>query len=167
MTRPRRGLTVESIARSPDAAAGRVRISGIDEPAVVEQIEGGSYRVWLGERRFEVVIAREPGIEWGWVDGRVSRWARAPDAAVGAPEPAGDAGAVRAPMPAVVTAVTVTPGQTVERGDTLVVLEAMKMELPLKAPRDGRVTAVRCGIGDRVDPDTPLMELDNRDTAQE
>ena len=70
-------------------------------------------------------------------------------------------------MPAIVTAVTVTPGQTVERGDTLVVLEAMKMELPLKAPRDGRVTAVRCGIGDRVDPDTPLMELDNRDTAQE
>ena len=91
----------------------------------------------------------------------------AADAAVGAPALAGDAGAVRAPMPAIVTAVTVAPGQTVARGDTLVVLEAMKMELPLKAPRDGRVTAVRCGVGDRVDPDTPLMELDNRDTAQE
>jgi len=166
MTRPRRPVTVESMARSRDAAAGRVRIPGIDEPVEVERIEGDRYRVWLGERRFDVVIAREPGIEWGWVDGRAFRWTRTPDAAVGDPEPAGDAGAVRAPMPAIVTAVAVAPGQAVARGDTLLVLEAMKMELPLKAPRAGVVTAVRCGTGDRVDPDTPLVELETRDAVQ-
>ena len=167
MTRPRRQVSVEAIARDPDAAGGRVRISEIDEPADVERIEGNSYRVSLGERQFEVVIAREPGVDWGWVDGRVFRWTRTPDAAGRDPEPAGDAGAIRAPMPAIVTAIAVAPGQTVARGDTLLVLEAMKMELPVKAPRDGRVAAVRCETGDRVDPDTPLVELDNRDAAQE
>ena len=166
MTRPHRAATVETVSRDPNGISGRVRISGIDEPIEVERLDGSSYRVSLGERRFEVVIAREPSIEWGWVDGRAFRWTRVPDAG-GEPEPSADTGAVRAPMPAIVTAVAVAAGQAVARGDTLLVLEAMKMELPVKAPRDGRVTAVRCAVGDRVDPDTPLMELDDRDTAQE
>ena len=50
---------------------------------------------------------------------------------------------------------------TVQRaaGDTLVILEAMKMELPLRAPADGRVTAVHCQPGQLVQPDTSLIEL--------
>ena len=158
-------MTVETIARGADGARARVRISGIEKPVEVERIDGSSYRVAVGERRLVVVIAREPGIEWGWVDGRAFRWTRAPDAGGRAPEPAGDTGTVRAPMPAVVTAVAVAPGQAVARGQTLVTLEVMKMELPLKAPRAGVVTAVRCGTGDRVDADAPLVELDDSDSA--
>ena len=165
MTPPRRPATVEAIAHDADRANGRVRISGVDEPAEVERIDGSGYRVRLGERQFEVIVAREPSIEWGWVDGRAFRWTRAPDAGGREPEPAGDTGTVRAPMPAVVTAVAVSTGQAVARGDTLVTLEAMKMELPLKAPRAGVVTAVRCGAGDRVDADAPLVELDDSDSA--
>ena len=164
MTRPRRQVTVDTMAREPDAGAGRVRIEGIDEPVEVERIEGDSYRVSLGNRRFDVVIAREPDVEWGSVDGRAFRWPRAADAAGREPGSAADTGAIRAPMPAVVTAVAVAPGRAVARGDTLVMLEAMKMELPVKAPRDGRVTAVRCAVGDRVDPDTPLVEVDAGET---
>ena len=167
MTRPRRPATVEAVTRSADAATGRVRIAGHDEPAAVERIDEGSYRVSLGKRRFEVVVAREPGVEWGWVDGRAFRWTRAPDAAVHDAEPAGDTGTVRAPMPAIVTAVAVAPGQAVRPGETLVTLEAMKMELPLRAPRAGVVMAVRCATGDRVDADAPLVELDGRDSVQE
>ena len=63
-------------------------------------------------------------------------------------------------MPATVTAVMVAAGQTVARGDTLVVLEAMKMEIPLRAPRDGRVTAVRCEKGDQVDAGVPLVVVE-------
>ena len=167
MTRPRRPLTVETIARGSDAPAARVRIAGIDEPVEVERIGDSAYRVSLEARRLEVVIAREPGVDWGWADGRAFRWTRAAEVADRAPEPAAETGTIRAPMPAVVTAVSAAPGQTVARGDTLLVLEAMKMELPLKAPRNGRVTAVRCEAGDRVDADAPLIELDDRDTAQE
>ena len=166
MTSPRRPATVEAIARDGSSATGRVRISGVDEPAEVERIEEGRYRISLGDRRFEVVVARQPGVEWGWVDGRAFRWTRTPEAAARDPEPAADAGAVRAPMPAVVTAVAVSPGEAVARGDTLLVLEAMKMELPVKAPRAAVVTAVRCAAGDRVDADASLVELDTGDSVQ-
>jgi biotin carboxyl carrier protein len=42
----------------------------------------------------------------------------------------------------------------------LVVLEAMKMELPLKAPRDGSVKSVRCAPGELVQPGAPLIEIE-------
>lgn len=167
MTAPHRPATVETIARGADRPGGRVRLSAIEEPVDVERIDESSYRVRLGERQFEVVVAREPGIEWGWVDGRTFRWAHAPDAGDREPESAGDTGTVRAPMPAVVTAVAVAPGQVVARGETLVTLEAMKMELPLKAPHAAVVTAVRCGTGDRVYADAPLVELGTRDSVRE
>ncbi len=160
MTPPRRPVTVEMVARGADAATARVRVAGLVEPVEVERIDAGTYRVSLGERRLEVVIAREPGVDWGWAGGRTFRWQRDVEVADRGPEPAADTGTIRAPMPAVVTAVAAAPGQVVTRSDTLVTLEAMKMEIPLKAPRDGRVTAVRCEAGDRVDPDTPLVELE-------
>ena len=74
------------------------------------------------------------------------------------------AGAVIAlgfPMPDIVTVVVVNvePGSVVARGDVLVVLEAMKMELPVKAPRDGRVRAIHCRAGALVQPGSPLVEL--------
>ena len=57
---------------------------------------------------------------------------------------------IEAPMPGVVLAVTVTSGQPVRRGDLVVVIEAMKMELRVEAPSDGTVTHVLCAPGDRV-----------------
>ncbi len=68
-------------------------------------------------------------------------------------------GALMAPMPATVIRVHATVGQNVTRGDTLLVLEAMKMELPVRAPADGAVTAVNCAEGDLVQPGVPLIEL--------
>ena len=63
-------------------------------------------------------------------------------------------------MPATVTAVIVEPGATVTAGDTLIRLEAMKMELAIRAPADGRITAVHCNIGDLVQPGRPLVVLE-------
>ena len=48
----------------------------------------------------------------------------------------------------------------VTEGDTLIVLEAMKMELPIKAPRNGVVKAVHCAKGDLVQPGVNLLELE-------
>lgn len=68
--------------------------------------------------------------------------------------------ALASPMPAKVAAVKVSPGQAVSRGDVLIMLEAMKMELPIKAPRDGRIKSIACVAGELVQPGTPLVELE-------
>ena len=68
--------------------------------------------------------------------------------------------ALASPMPAKVAAVNVSPGQQVARGDVLIMLEAMKMELPIRAPRDGRVTSIACKPGELVQPGVPLLELE-------
>lgn len=65
-----------------------------------------------------------------------------------------------APMPATVIRVEVAPGRHVRRGDTLVIVEAMKMELPIRADADGTVTTVSCKPGDLVQPGVPLVEID-------
>jgi biotin carboxyl carrier protein len=69
-------------------------------------------------------------------------------------------GSVAAPMPATVTTVNVSPGDQVRHGDVLIVLEAMKMELPVRAPGDGRVRAVHCRPGDLVQPDVSLIDFE-------
>ena len=63
------------------------------------------------------------------------------------------------PMPARVVKILVSPGQVVRRGDVVVKLEAMKMELPLRAPRDGTVRAVDCREGDLVQPGASVLEI--------
>jgi biotin carboxyl carrier protein len=68
--------------------------------------------------------------------------------------------ALSPPMSSTVVRVNVRPGDRVESGDTLVVLEAMKMELPIRAPRDATVRAVHCHEGELVQPDTVLLDLE-------
>jgi biotin carboxyl carrier protein len=71
-----------------------------------------------------------------------------------------DAGStVAAPMTGRVVVVSVAVGDEVVRGDTVVVIEAMKMEQPLKAPRDGVVEVVRCETGQLVDGGDVLVAL--------
>jgi 3-methylcrotonyl-CoA carboxylase alpha subunit len=69
------------------------------------------------------------------------------------------AGDLAAPMPATVIRVAVAPGDTVSAGAVLIVLEAMKMELAIHAPRDGVVDAVHCQVGQLVQPGVPLLDL--------
>jgi len=58
---------------------------------------------------------------------------------------------LKAPMPGMVVSIPVQEGQTIQRGEVLVVLESMKMQNELRSPRDGKVTRLRVKIGDRVE----------------
>ncbi len=67
---------------------------------------------------------------------------------------------VKAPMPGLVLAINVEVGQTVQRGDALLVLEAMKMENVLKSSGDGVVKAIKVEKGMAVEKGTILMEIE-------
>jgi propionyl-CoA carboxylase alpha chain len=69
-------------------------------------------------------------------------------------------GGCRAPMPGKILAVRVEPGQAVHKGDTLVILEAMKMEHEVVAPHDGTVQQVCVQVGQQVDADAVLVILE-------
>jgi biotin carboxyl carrier protein len=64
-----------------------------------------------------------------------------------------------APMPGVVIAVHVKEGQSVTAGETLMVIESMKLETAIKAWRDGAVAAVHVGVGQTFQRGTPLLAL--------
>jgi pyruvate carboxylase len=67
---------------------------------------------------------------------------------------------IAAPMPGVISAVSVREGQTVKAGDALLSIEAMKMETALRAPKDGTVKAIHVQVGAQVDPKDLLMEVE-------
>ncbi|MCO4761987.1 MAG: hypothetical protein KC502_10820 [Myxococcales bacterium] len=67
---------------------------------------------------------------------------------------------VLSPMTGKVVVVHASVGQSVSKGDVLVVVEAMKMEQPLAAPRDGVVAKVSCATGDLVDGGIVLVSLE-------
>jgi biotin carboxyl carrier protein len=64
-----------------------------------------------------------------------------------------------APMPGVVIGVHVEEGQTVSAGDTLMVIESMKLETAIKAWRQGVVAAVHVGVGQAFQRGAPLLSL--------
>lgn len=68
-------------------------------------------------------------------------------------------GEVRAEMTANVWKVLVSPGDTVADGDTLVILESMKMEIPVIAEEDGTIEAVHVNEGDVVNEDDPIATI--------
>lgn len=66
---------------------------------------------------------------------------------------------VTAPMVGKVVKVLVKVGQVVEEDEPVVMLEAMKVEMPVMAPENGKVSAVNVKEGDTVEGDTVLVEL--------
>ena len=76
-------------------------------------------------------------------------------------KPAATAGGepVKSPMPGTIINVNVTAGQSVKKGDVLVVLEAMKMENEIKAAKDGKIISVSVNKGESVDTGTVLVTI--------
>lgn len=73
---------------------------------------------------------------------------------------AGDHDHVRAPMPCSIIEIHKQPGDEVARGETLVTIESMKLQITLLAPRNGRLARVRRGVGETFDKDEIVAELE-------
>ena len=133
----------------------------IDSASFSVTAEGpGLYVVDDGTRRWRVAVADAGEVRWVSVDGQVAVVEVETGAAPVRRKKTAAGDAMIAPMPATVVKVLVQPGQAVAEGATVLVLEAMKMELPIRAPRDGVVRAVRCAQGELVQPGVALVELE-------
>ncbi len=115
---------------------GGLRVTGETATAAWSVIDGDVRWVFLNGRTYEFGVAR-----------RASRRSRSQH------------GTLAAPMPASVRRVLVKAGDAVKRGDLLIVLEAMKMELPVRATTAGTVTEVRCREGELVQAGVLLIDI--------
>lgn len=128
---------------------------------VVTRIGDGVYRVEHEGRAHIIHIAGPAGQEWLHWNGQVFHRPFADDAPTRRGRSSPDAHqSLSAPMPATVLKVLVEAGTAVRKGDTLLILEAMKMELPVRAATDAVVSAVHCRVGELVQPDAVLVELE-------
>ena len=127
----------------------------------ITRVGNGVYRVDCDGRTETVYVAGPPDNRWAFWNGHVFRTGQ--DAASnGARREARTSRTLRpieAPMPATVLKVLVERGALVRKGDPIVILEAMKMELPIRAEADASVTAVHCHEGERVEAGAVLVEL--------
>jgi biotin carboxyl carrier protein len=141
---------IEILAPAP---ACRFRLDGEERAADVETPEPGVYSILMDGRGYEARIEEDPRGMAVVIDGRrfeiavrdprrLARGERAPDGTA--------VETVAAPMPGKVVRVLVAPGDEVEAGQGIVVVEAMKMQNELKAARAGRVASVPAKEGATV-----------------
>lgn len=128
--------------------------------AKVTRVGDGTYRVDHDGQCDVVYVAGTAADGWAFWNGMVFRGdAGAGPRARAASHGPGAVQKLAAPMPATVIKVLVAQGAAVHKGDTVVLLEAMKMELPIRATGDATVAAIHCREGDLVAADAVLIEL--------
>lgn len=99
-----------------------------------------------------------------WANGRMISYQRLRE---GVPAPTEhEQASLAASIPAVVSEILVQPGQQVETGDKLILLESMKMIIPIQAPFDGLIEALNCSVGDAVQPGFQLIEIEPHNPDQ-
>ena len=159
------GETRVTVDVEPDA----VTVTGRRIPASLADIEGTPVRmVTIGDRVHRVVVRRREskGHYVLWIDGYTydvealdERTRTIRDLTAEAAGPTGPRPLV-APMPGLIVRVLVGPGDTVQEGQGLVVMEAMKMENELRSSGTGRVTRVAVTPGAAVEKGAVLIELE-------
>ncbi len=130
-----------------------------------QRLENGDVHVYLDGRRFAATVVWQQRTATVIIAGSVLRLERIDLRAAGEGAAAAP-GRLTAPMPGRVVAVPVKIGQSVRRGETLMVLEAMKMEHAIVAPVDGAVEACHFGVGDLVEDGTELLSLTSPQAKQ-
>lgn len=155
------GDEIRTVSVQRDGDHFVVIVGGAIYEVRAQRPEHGRLNLHAGDQRLRAYVARDglrryvamAGQTWELERPKPEQKRRA--GAAGGP----GAGSLEASMPGLVLDVLVTEGDTVERGETLVLLEAMKMELRISAPAGGAVIKVHCKAGDVVDRGQVLVEI--------
>lgn len=141
-------------------------INGAQFDVTIDSIVGSKAKVEVNGIPFEVEMQGSSLVEEALptVSTEAAAAPAAPAAAPAAPATAAKSGPgagapVKAPLPGVVTKILVKEGQGVKKGETVLVLEAMKMENNITAEADGTVTGICVSAGDSVMEGTTLITI--------
>lgn len=131
----------------------KVAVGDIDNNVAQVEVNGIPYKVELDAPQKPVTIVNAP------------RPAAAPRTAGGAkvittPVSKGSGHQVKAPLPGTVLSISAKVGDTVKASDTVLILEAMKMENAIHAGRDGKIASISVNSGDAVLEGAVLMTLE-------
>ncbi len=138
------------------------KIKGQDFNVKIENVEGDIATVEVNGIQFDVQLEK-PVVQPKPVVRAVAapvKTVEAPKAAVEAAQVAAGVTVVSAPLPGTINDIKVTVGQTVKKGDTLIVLEAMKMENNIDCERDGKIASVNVNKGDTVMEGSVLVTIE-------
>lgn len=129
-----------------------VSIGDIDDNVAQVEVNGVPYKVELEKAQaVKVVSAPRPSAAPRTESG---------NKVISKPSVSGGANAIKAPLPGVVLSVNVKEGDTVKAADTVIVLEAMKMENAIHAGRDGKIKSINVKQGDSVLQDDVLIVIE-------
>lgn len=137
------------------------RIASGDKTAEVEflRAENGKLDLLVDGRPVSAYVSSDGAKRWVTVNGRTYQLTKQSGRRTAAGALHHAAGELTAPMPGQVRAVNVSQGDTVTKGQTLIVLEAMKMEMKIQAPMDGTVSKLFVKQGETVEREQMLLEV--------
>ncbi len=168
-------VTLEDRTFEVDLTGEVPRVDGEEVGAELRQVPGTPTRLLLVDGRSHTLVARRGEADcWDlYLDGErfeadvVDERARAIREMTG--QAAGDQGPspIRAPMPGLVVSLAVEEGDRVEAGQSVAIVEAMKMENDLKAESDGVVARVRVAAGEPVEKGAVLVEFEVEEDGDE
>lgn len=137
------------------------KVQGVDYDVEIEELEGNVAKVQVNGIKFEVelkqpinpahAIRKKPEVHQQATEASQQAPAsQAPAAAAAQPAASATGSQVKAPLPGTITSVNVKVGDVVKDGDTVVVLEAMKMQNNIETEFSGTVTSILVNQGDSV-----------------
>lgn len=142
---------------------GRIEVNGEARDVDFLNLGGSLYSIITETRSLEAVIDDDEGKIAVMMDGRLIETQVLDERAVLLAQRRGGlrmrSGEVRAPMPGLIVAVTVEKGQAVAQGETLVILESMKMQNELQSPIAGIVQSIYVSADQTVDKNDLLIEI--------
>ena len=142
---------------------GQIEVNGEARDVDFLNLGGSLYSIITGNKSLEAVIDDDEGKIVVMMDGRLIETRVLDERAVLLAQRRGGlgmrSGEVHAPMPGLIVAVTVEKGQVVAQGDTLVILESMKMQNELQSPITGMVQSIHVSPDQTVDKNDLLIEV--------
>lgn len=151
--------------KTKDMKEYKFKINGNEYNVAINSVEGNIADVTVNGASYQVELENAPAAAPAAVAAapaapQAAATAAAPAAVPAAAPAASGAGEkVTSPLPGVIIEVSVKEGQTVKAGDKVAVLEAMKMENEIPAPKDGTVTAIHVNKGDSVLEGAPIVTI--------